>query len=150
VSTATETLKVEGNKRGKIFQYRKYTWIFFLFDHTFGLLINPEICPNQHFLGVNNWRYGLFKADFRALLYFFANFLRTFKSTATLTSTVFGIGLKLRETFHGIQQKCPQNKICKLTVGCVQQRRKTCDIKFFHGKEFNKQVGAPTVPSAVI
>jgi hypothetical protein len=27
---------------------------FFLVDHVFVLSISPEICPNQHFLGVIN------------------------------------------------------------------------------------------------
>jgi hypothetical protein len=35
-------------------------------DYVFVLSISLEICPNQHFLGVTNLRYVLFKADFRA------------------------------------------------------------------------------------
>jgi hypothetical protein len=40
----------------------------------FGILISPKICPNQPFFAVTNLRYILFKADFRALLYFFCEF----------------------------------------------------------------------------
>jgi hypothetical protein len=36
----------------------------------FVLSISPEICPNQHFLGVTNLRYVLLKADYRAFVLF--------------------------------------------------------------------------------
>jgi hypothetical protein len=52
--------------------------IYFSADHVFGISISPEICPNQHLLGVINLRYVLFKADFRALLYFFREFYTYF------------------------------------------------------------------------
>jgi hypothetical protein len=42
-------------------------------EYIFGLLISPEICPNQHFFWQTNLRYVLFKADFPAL-YFFCEF----------------------------------------------------------------------------
>jgi hypothetical protein len=42
-------------------------------DHVLGLSISPEICPNQHFLGVTNLRYFLLVP-----CPFFANFPRTF------------------------------------------------------------------------
>jgi hypothetical protein len=47
--------------------------LFLAGPYVFGLLISPEICPNQHFLWVIHLLHVHFKADFRAL-YFFREF----------------------------------------------------------------------------
>jgi hypothetical protein len=53
--------------------------IFFSAEHVFGLLFSPDICLKQHFFGVTNLRYVLFKADFFVpCCTFFTNFLRSF------------------------------------------------------------------------
>jgi hypothetical protein len=67
---------------------------FFWADHVFGLSISPEICRNQHFLGETNLLYVLFKADFRAMLYFFLYHV--------VFSRIFRVLLKVREPVQAL------------------------------------------------